>query len=586
MPKPRVVLAMIVKDEAHIIASCLARLRPFVDAWCIVDTGSTDETRAAVLEAMEGLSGELHERPWVNFAHNRTECFELARSLGDYVLVHDADDVWECPEDFEWPELSADGYSLLLRGGSLEWSRLQLLRSSTDWKYADPVHAIADPRGKKVEYLPGPVVRPTTDGRRHQGDLKIKYLKDAEIYEEAIKAEPDNLRYRFYLAESYRYAGEPRRALEAYIRRAQLGGWRDEVWYSWLQSGRLAADRGAAVVMLETAHQLWPARAEAAFSLSEFHNKNRDHALAHMAACAAMQSRFPPVGALFVEHQVYAWRAADQYAIACYYTGRPEEALRVNDALQFSAPEAHRRRIEKNSDFCRALISADEAPEGSGRRLLVVGCGRSGTGFLARVLDGAGIKCGHERVFSPATTRPRWGAARAESSWLAVPWLATLSRSDAFILHVVRDPLANARSWMGVGMFAANPDPRHHVYLDAVRRFAPGVLDYATPLERWLAHWVVWNETAIRYGERTVKIEDLDAGDGAPLASLCAELGLESHERVSESFAAVPRDFNTRTVDTELAWDDILACDGELVARLRVICDRVGYAVGDSLATG
>ena len=72
-------LNMIVKNEAAVIARCLASVRPIIDYWVIVDTGSTDGTQDAIRAFLADLPGELHERPWRDFAHNRTEALDLAR---------------------------------------------------------------------------------------------------------------------------------------------------------------------------------------------------------------------------------------------------------------------------------------------------------------------------------------------------------------------------------------------------------------------------------------------------------------------------------------------------------------------------
>src|SRR5215472_16270363 len=103
-------LNMIVRDEAPVIARCLASVRPIIDYWVIVDTGSTDGTQDAIRTLMADLPGELHERPWRDFAHNRTEALELAQSRGEYVLFIDADDLLEFEPNFEMPALQADSY--------------------------------------------------------------------------------------------------------------------------------------------------------------------------------------------------------------------------------------------------------------------------------------------------------------------------------------------------------------------------------------------------------------------------------------------------------------------------------------------
>src|SRR3954470_18971390 len=105
--RPTVCLNMIVKDEAHVIRRCLDSVRPLIDSWVIVDTGSTDGTQDVIREHLGDLPGTLMERPWVDFAHNRTEALDYARGAADYTFVIDADEVLELDEGFELPLLEA-----------------------------------------------------------------------------------------------------------------------------------------------------------------------------------------------------------------------------------------------------------------------------------------------------------------------------------------------------------------------------------------------------------------------------------------------------------------------------------------------
>src|SRR3954467_653686 len=88
----RVCLNMIVRDESAVIERCLASVRPHVDHWVIVDTGSMDDTIERIRRAMDPVPGDVFERPWRDFGHNRTEALELARNRADYVLFIDADE--------------------------------------------------------------------------------------------------------------------------------------------------------------------------------------------------------------------------------------------------------------------------------------------------------------------------------------------------------------------------------------------------------------------------------------------------------------------------------------------------------------
>ena len=99
---------MIVKNEAPVIRRCLNSVLPIIDRWVIVDTGSGDGTQEVIREHLRNVPGALFERPWRDFASNRSEALELARPNGDYTLIIDADDELKIPENFGMPYLEAN----------------------------------------------------------------------------------------------------------------------------------------------------------------------------------------------------------------------------------------------------------------------------------------------------------------------------------------------------------------------------------------------------------------------------------------------------------------------------------------------
>ena len=80
MNHPTICLNMIVRNEAHIVHEVLDCVAPYISTWCIVDTGSEDGTQDIIRAHMAqlGIPGDLFERPWKNFGHNRSEALELA----------------------------------------------------------------------------------------------------------------------------------------------------------------------------------------------------------------------------------------------------------------------------------------------------------------------------------------------------------------------------------------------------------------------------------------------------------------------------------------------------------------------------
>jgi glycosyltransferase involved in cell wall biosynthesis len=194
-PGQMICLTMIVKDEAAVIRRCLDSIRPVIDRWVIVDTGSTDGTREIVRGHLAGLPGRLVERPWVDFAHNRTEAIELARHhSADYLMVIDADEVLELDPGFVVPRLDADSYNAEIHYGGCRYLRKVLIRAGLPWRYRGVVHEYLEcPEARTERFLPGLRTRAHRDGARAQDPQT--YRRDALAIERALLDEPDNRRY-------------------------------------------------------------------------------------------------------------------------------------------------------------------------------------------------------------------------------------------------------------------------------------------------------------------------------------------------------------------------------------------------------
>src|SRR5690625_3830804 len=81
-------LCMIVKDEEQTIARCLQSVAHFVDEIVIVDTGSSDGTKAICRR----FTDRLLDFPWIDdFSAARN--FSFSKATKDFILWLDADDV-------------------------------------------------------------------------------------------------------------------------------------------------------------------------------------------------------------------------------------------------------------------------------------------------------------------------------------------------------------------------------------------------------------------------------------------------------------------------------------------------------------
>ena len=135
MAENRICLNMIVKNESRIIERCISSVYHLIDTWCIVDTGSTDGTQEIIKELLKDKPGELIEKPWVNFGHNRNEALELAERWGEWTLLTDADMVL-VDEGFDKStlDLSICGYDIIQENHGTRYNNFRILNSSKEWK--------------------------------------------------------------------------------------------------------------------------------------------------------------------------------------------------------------------------------------------------------------------------------------------------------------------------------------------------------------------------------------------------------------------------------------------------------------------
>jgi glycosyltransferase involved in cell wall biosynthesis len=363
----RICLSMIVKNEAHVIRRCLASVKPHLDYWIIADTGSTDGTQEIVRDFMADLPGELLERPWVDFAHNRNEAIEAAHGRADYLLVIDADETLELPAAL--PALDQDCYFVTMQLGEISYHRVALVADRLRWRYVGVLHEyLFTPDAHTSGFIPGARITSLADGARSRDP--DKYRRDALVLEAALLAEPDNERYVFYLAQSYRDAGEDDAALRHYRRRVAMGGWAEEVWFAQYQIAEIEARPGrdwpTALEAYLTAFQIRPERAEPLFRVAKHYMQERQFAVADLFLSRAAGIAYPAEDRLFVEHNVYRFLIPIEMAVCAYYLGDHSTAIRLNDGLlaKPDLPPAYRELVTRNRQYSLDAIHPPTQPSG------------------------------------------------------------------------------------------------------------------------------------------------------------------------------------------------------------------------------
>lgn len=287
---------MIVKDESQVIRRCLESVKPIIDYWVIVDTGSSDGTQEIIKAFMKDIPGELHERKWVNFGHNRNEALALAQNKCDYILFIDADEKLVFNDQFKMPHLDKDCYLAMVRVEAHSFGRPLLVKNGLNWSWVGVLHeGIFSPEAKTTEVLANVENYAIfQDGHRSQDPQK--HLKDAQILEKALETEPTNSRYVYYLAQEYLAAQEYALALKNYEKRATMGGWDEEVFFSLYAVARLQEmmkmPPDVIIKSYEKAYQFRPSRPEPLFHLAHLYFRSENYLLSYALSKHALS--LPP----------------------------------------------------------------------------------------------------------------------------------------------------------------------------------------------------------------------------------------------------------------------------------------------------
>lgn len=353
--KPSICLCMIVKNESGVIQRCLSSVRDLITTWVISDTGSTDGTQELIRKTLADIPGELHEEPWVNFGHNRSLNLSHAREKADYLLLLDAD--LEIRQDAPLPPLTADSY-MLRHEGDLEYRVKRLVRGDIAWRYEGVTHEYitADERTGQANLDALVIVDHADGGSRHD-----KFERDARLLSAELERDPDNTRTVFYLAQTKRDMDRPEEALALYERRARMGGWPEEVYYSQLQTGILKAETGDWPGAMDALVQAWetrPQRLEACYELCSRLRLMGRYRAAHAFASAGL-SRPVPDDLLFVSPWVYRWGLLFEFSISAYWVGDWLGSYQACDRLLAmpDLPEAHRTQTLANREFAAQRLT-------------------------------------------------------------------------------------------------------------------------------------------------------------------------------------------------------------------------------------
>jgi len=323
-------LNMIVKNESRIITRLLESVIDIIDCFCICDTGSTDATVDIISNyfARHNIPGVIITEPFQDFGHNRSYALKACENIDvQYILLMDADMVLKCNSQlsnkFIYDLLKDDVYYLFQGVDSFYYKNVRIVRNKMGMSYWGVTHEyVKTPPNSKYGTIEKNVlfIHDIGDG----GAKADKFERDIALLKRGLEAEPNNDRYTFYLANSYRDAGQPMNAIETFKKRIQIGGWQEEVWHSAYSIGKCYRNMGDmenAIYWFLQAHNVMPERLENLYEIINYYREIGKNTLAYsfyvMAHHFLHKNKNPDY--LFLQKDVYDYKLDYELSIIGYY---------------------------------------------------------------------------------------------------------------------------------------------------------------------------------------------------------------------------------------------------------------------------
>jgi glycosyltransferase involved in cell wall biosynthesis len=350
---PRLCLNMIVKNEAARITRALDSVTPFIDSYVIVDTGSTDGTEEVIKNYFldHKIAGFIGKSAFNDWSQARNAALRAARmkqtKFGwDWALLMDADMelVMLSQPDFVAGLDRAAAAGVLSvdieqRAGQLHYQNRRLIsKDATGW-YRGVTHEYLDVAGGASVANDVAYFKDHADG----ANRPEKFKRDIALLEKGLADEPNNERYMFYLAQSYRDGGELDKAMEMYKKRVDAGGWAEEQWNAQVNYAHCFKEKGDEpqfVINMLKAYNMRPSRAEAMYDLAHyFREKDGNQNIAALFAEVGLTIPRTNDG-LFVSDYAYNGGIANEFAITGFYNeAKKAKAFKVCSDLSLKPTE-------------------------------------------------------------------------------------------------------------------------------------------------------------------------------------------------------------------------------------------------------
>ena len=372
--KQTICLNMVVNNEKTTIKSCLDSVKPLINYWVIIDTGSTDGTQSLIQECLKDIPGELYEKAVKSPEDTFNEALQLSKEKADYILFVSGKGRFERDTSFRL-DLSKDVYCIWRDKASYSCLRRQLVKASLPWKW--------DKGSLDFLSCDTPCSSDVLEGIRYvlgeDEPCEVPQLQSYfSLLQKELESDPDNCLNIMLLAEAYRGAGEKEKALEWYKRRINKTSNnqlledqnKQDVFWSLFQIAKLQQELGystdSVIEAYYRAHRFRPHRIEPIYHLAKLYNQQKQFDLAYACIKSRAFIRQPRLkDTYYVTYGMEEYGLLFELSICSYWVENYQESMEASQTLlkMEKIPESMKNQAMKNRDFAFQKIQQKAGKE-------------------------------------------------------------------------------------------------------------------------------------------------------------------------------------------------------------------------------
>jgi len=321
-------LNMLAHERDTGILSSLASIKEHIDYWVIADLGLSEQTVRNIEVELADVKGEFVDVGNDSNANIKNALIEYAKQFGDYLLLADADMVFNVEDKSFKQTLSADGYFIKVNM-PVQYSQVCLIKSSNDWAYYGVAYETLLAAQATHEKLASVSIVSNKSPGLHNQQL----LENIQALTDVLNTNSADSFANYHMAKSLMQQGEYQESLDFFDKYLSSDEhWEDQWrWYALYHRGKLLeqleAPQEHIIAAYQAAYQFRPVRAESLYELSRLYREQQNFAMANVYSSSAYEIQIPNSETYDLEKAVYEWHIPTEHALSSQHLNKHTVAI-------------------------------------------------------------------------------------------------------------------------------------------------------------------------------------------------------------------------------------------------------------------